>query len=292
MLGSLALRLARVPQATSRAVECFGKGSNAGKDLASRVVAPFTFLPTALGSRGGLAALGLGVVRDKQTKRQSYRKAPRSSPTGQGYPNKAHIGVKALPTEYVEAGRILVKQRKYIAKNPHVTRNRHFKIYPGYNVKVMKNTSLQAMVSGRVKMTHDTKRGVKIMNVLPEPREELIESEMWRYRMEHVEGNEENTQVCYLRAKALPVFGREWINQPVGPRPMKKRVALRTDTWNNPMIKDPFEVEPFAYPMPRQVLARHIAKVRRKQAGLPDTDPDFTVEDERLHLFRGQAAQR
>merc|ERR550539_878569 len=107
-------------------------------------------------------------------------------------PLKAHIGVKALSAEYCEAGRLICKQRKFIAKNPLVTRNRNFKIYPGVNVKVMKSTSLQAAVSGRVKMTHDVKRGVLIMNILAEPREELLRDDLWRYRTEHVESMEEN----------------------------------------------------------------------------------------------------
>merc|ERR1719476_687747 len=111
------------------------------------------------------------------------------------------IGVKALTSEYCETGRVICKQRKFIAKNPKVTRNRHFKLYPGVNVKVMKNTSLQAACSGRVKMTHDVVRDVMIMNILPEPREELLRDEMWRYRTEHVDSLEENKILCHLRTK-------------------------------------------------------------------------------------------
>lgn len=209
-------------------------------------------------------------------------------------PNKAHIGVKALPAEYVEAGRMICKQRKYIAKNPMVTRKRHFKLYPGVNVKVMKSTSLQAAVSGRVKMTHDIERDVLVMNVLPEPREELMRDELWRYRTEHVTSLEENKYLCYLRSKALPVFGKEWINQTVGPKPMRVRISKRNDSWNNPNVQDPLEIEPFAYPMPRTLLARHIRKVRRRHAGLPDeeNDPEFQIKDTRFHLFHGQTAQR
>mmetsp|Transcript_20825 Transcript_20825/g.34647 ORF Transcript_20825/g.34647 Transcript_20825/m.34647 type:complete len:317 (-) Transcript_20825:83-1033(-) len=254
-------------------------------------LAPWVLLT---GPRGGLAALAIGAVRAKQTKRQAYHKAPRASPCGQRMPNKAHIGIKATPAEYVEAGRMICKQRKFIAKNPNVTRHRHFKLYPGVNVLVMKNTSLQAAVSGRVKMTHDVTRDVLIMNVLPEPREELLREELWRYRTEHVESMEENKLICNLRAKALPVFGKEggWINQPVGPKPMKVRISKRNDIWNNPNVQDPLEIEPFAYPLPRYQLARHIRKVRRKQAGLPDDDPGFEVTDSRFHLFKGQTAQR
>lgn len=246
------------------------------------------------GPRGGIGALAVGAVRMKQTKRQAYHKAPRASPCGQRMPNKAHIGVKALSAEYVEAGRMICKQRKFIAKNPKVTRNRHFKLYPGVNVMVMKSTSLQAAVSGRVKMTHDIRRDVLVMNVLPEPREELLREDLWRYRTEHVECMEENKLICSLRAKALPVFGKEggWINQPVGPKPMKVRISKRNDHWNNPNVQDPLEMEPFAYPLPRHQLARHIRKVRRKQAGLPDDDPGFEITDTRFHLFKGQTAQR
>ena len=33
-------------------------------------------------------------------------------------------------------GQILVQQRKFIAKNLNVTKNKHFKVYPGENVLV------------------------------------------------------------------------------------------------------------------------------------------------------------
>ncbi|CAE7236380.1 unnamed protein product [Symbiodinium sp. CCMP2592] len=238
----------------------------------------------------------LGAVREKQTKRQSYWKPPRASPCGQREPLKAHVGPKALPSEFVEAGKIICRQRKFMAKNPHVTRKRHFKYYPGLNVKVHRTTSLQAAVSGRVKMTHDVRRDVIIMNVLAEPREELLRDELWRYRTEHVECMEENTEVCMLRSKALPVFGKEggWVNQPVGPRPMRARISKLNDSWNNPTVRDPLDIEPFCYPLNREQLARHIMKVRRKQAGVPDeeNDPEFQVTDERFHLFKGQTAQR
>lgn len=240
--------------------------------------------------------MSLGSVRSKQTKRQSYHKPPRASPCSQRMPNKAHIGVKALPAEYVEASRMICKQRKYIAKNPAVTRKRHFKIYPGVNVKVMKSTSLLAAVSGRIKITHDVDRDVMIMNVLAEPREELLREDLWRYRTEHIETMEENKLLIHLRSKALPVFGKEsgWVHQPVGPKPMKVRISNRNDSWNNPTVQDQMEIEPFAYPMPRHVLARHIKKVRAKQAGIPDdeNDPDFTVKDPVFEKFRGQMPQR
>lgn len=245
---------------------------------------------------GGLPALALGSVRMKQTKRQSYRKPARAAPCGQSMVKKAHIGVKALSAEYVEAGRMVVKQRKFIAKNPLVTRKRHFKLYPGVGVNVMKSTSLQAAVSGRVKFTHDVERDVLIVNVLAEPREELLRDDTWRYRTEHVSCMQENRFLCHLRAKALPAFGKEtgWVNPPEAVKPMKVRISERNDTWNNPLIKDPLEVEPYPYPMNRALLTRHIKKVRARQAGVPEeeNDPEFQVTDTRLHLFRGQSAQR
>jgi len=211
-------------------------------------------------------------------------------------PQKAHIGIKALPAEYCEAGRLICKQRKYIAKNPYVTRKRHFKLYPGVNVKVMKNTSLQAAVSGRVKMTHDVRRGILIMNVLAEPREELQRDDLWRYRTEHVEDLEENRVLCSLRTKAFHVFGKEggWVNQPTGPKPMKCRISHHNDSWNNPTVRDPLEMEPFCYTLNRAQLERHIAKVRRQQAGVPEeeNDPEFQITDTKFYRFRGQSAQR
>uniref|UniRef100_A0A7S1S3M3 Uncharacterized protein n=1 Tax=Alexandrium catenella TaxID=2925 RepID=A0A7S1S3M3_ALECA len=246
--------------------------------------------------RGGLPAVALGAFREKQTKRQSYYKPPRASPCGQRMPRKAHIGVKALSAEYCEAGRLICKQRKFLARNPNVTRKRHFKIYPGVNVKVMKSTSLQAMVSGRVKMTHDVVRDVLVMNVLAEAREELLRDDLWRYRTEHVESAEENRVLCNLRAKALPVFGKEggWVNPPAGVKPMKCRISHGNDSWNNPSVKDPLEVEPYAFPLPRSLLARHLKKVRRRQQGVPEdeNDPGFEVTDVRYPLFGGQSAQR
>lgn len=240
--------------------------------------------------------MALGAVRQKQTKRQSYRKPGGSYPCGQAMPSKAHIGIKAMPAEYCEAGRVICKQRKYIAKNPKVTRHRHFKLYPGINVKVMRNTSLQAACSGRVKMTHDVTRGVMLMNILAEPREELVRTELWRYRTEHVTSLEENKILCHLRSKALPVFGKEggWVNPPLGVKPMRVRISHGKDTWNNPYIQDPLEIEPFRYPLPRGVLERHLRKVRARQAGVPpeQNDPEFQVTDPRYHLFKGQSAQR
>ncbi|CAJ1401219.1 unnamed protein product [Effrenium voratum] len=238
----------------------------------------------------------LGAVREKQTKVQAYWKPARAKPCGQRVPNKGHIGLKATPAEYVEQNRVIVKQRTYLAKNPHVTRKRHFKYYPGVNVTVMKNTSLKAAVSGRVKLTHDVTRDVMIMNVLAEPREELQRDDLWRYRTEHVESNEENRELCALRCKAFHIFGKDggWVNQPVGPRPMKPKISNGNDRWNNPCVRDALEMEPFAYPLSRDQLRRHIRKVRARQAGVPEeqNDPEFQITDIHFKKFHGQTAQR
>eukprot|EP00927_Polykrikos_kofoidii_P019461 TRINITY_DN19100_c0_g1_i1.p1 TRINITY_DN19100_c0_g1~~TRINITY_DN19100_c0_g1_i1.p1 ORF type:complete len:374 (+),score=39.51 TRINITY_DN19100_c0_g1_i1:93-1214(+) len=295
------LQLGHWPQQLSRGARQFTARSSVVAPLmaGSRPFLANASLSGAIGtasSAGGVTAFAIGSIRGKQTKRQAYHKPKRASPCGQRMPNKAHIGIKALSSEYVVAGRLICKQRKFIAKNPGVTRNRHFKIYPGVNVVVMKNTSLQAAVSGRVKMTHDVTRDVLIMNVLAEPMEELLRDEMWRYRTEHVQSMEENRHLIYLRSKALLAFGKDsgWVNPPLGPKPVKTRISDKNDSWNNPTVQDPFEIEPFAYPLPRHLLAQHIKKVRRKQAGVPDeqNDPDFQVKDTRYHLFRGQSAQR
>lgn len=236
----------------------------------------------------------LGAVRFKQVKVQSYWKPPRAKPCGQRIPKKPHVGPKALPSEYCEIGRVICKQRRYLAKNPHVTRKRHFKYYPGVNVNVMHNSSLQAACSGRIKLTHDVSRQVMVMNVLAEPREELLQEDMWRYRTEHVGSMEENRELCALRAKAFHVFGKEggWINQPIGPKPMSARVSKNNDRWNNTLVRDPLDMEPFCYPLNREQLTRHIKKVRARQQGMPEEDPEFQITDLKYKNFHGQTAQR
>lgn len=134
------------------------------------------------------------------------------------------------------------------------------------------------------------------MNVLAEPREELLRDDLWRYRTEHVESMEENTVICGLRAKAFHIFGKDggWVNPPVGPKPMRVRISHRNDSWNNPCVRDPLEMEPYCYPLTRSLLQRHLLKVRRKHAGVPDdeNDPEFQITDTRFHQFKGQTAQR
>jgi ribosomal protein L27 len=227
-------------------------------------------------------------VRFKQTKVQSYSKPDRSFPHSQHYVDKAHVGIRALSSEYVEASQMLVKQRKYISKNPFVTRHRHFKLYPGENVRVTKNTSLVAMVSGRVKFTHDVKRDVMIVNVLPEPREELLSEELWRYRTEHIESREHNKQLCLLRQKMLPTFPRELVNPPTGPRPAPTRISKDgSEHWNSVTVRDPLRIEPFPFALSGSLLKRHIDKCLGKS-----NDPTFTVTDRLADYYRGKSAQR
>ena len=226
--------------------------------------------------------------RFKQTKVQSYSKPDRSFPHSQHYVDKAHIGIRALSSEYVEASRILVKQRKYISKNPFVTRHRHFKLYPGENVRVAKNTSLVAAVSGRVKFTHDLKREVMVVNVLPEPRDELLADELWRYRTEHVLDSTHNRKLCLLRQKMLPWFPSSSLsNPPTGPRPLPSKISKDgSDHWNSVTLRDPLSVEPFPFALTGSLLQRHLKKC------LHGGDEHFSVTDKMEQYYRGKASQR
>jgi ribosomal protein L27 len=226
--------------------------------------------------------------RYKQTKVQSYSKPDRSFPHSQHYVDKAHIGIRALSSEYIEAARVLVKQRKYISKNPFVTRHRHFKLYPGENVRVMKNTSLVAMVSGRVKFTHDLKRDVMVVNVLPEPREELLADDLWRYRTEHVLDTTHNKKLCSLRQKYLSWFPNSSLqNPPDGPRPLPTKISKDgSEHWNSTTLRDPLSVEPFPFALSGSLLKRHLNKC------LHGGDEGFSVTDRLANFYRGKAAQR
>jgi ribosomal protein L27 len=251
-----------------------------------------------------MLARGLAVfrpqpfTRGKMTKVQSYRKSPEASPCGQRYPNKAHLGVRCQSAEYMEAGHILVQQRKFIAKNLNVTKNKHFKLYPGENVMVGHKTSLFALVSGRVKFTHHVERGVKVVNVLPEQREELLREDLWRYRTEHVSTMEHNKHVCQLRTKANAAFPKALVNPPTGPRPVSQRITGKTkqrarDPWNNPTIKDPLEIEPHPYPLLGSLLAQHLSNVRAKQKGDDiRVEDEIVLEDPMIDKLRGHSAQR
>jgi ribosomal protein L27 len=227
--------------------------------------------------------------RFKQTKVQSYSKPDRSFPHSQHYVDKAHIGIRALSSEYVESSRVLVKQRKYISKNPFVTRHRHFKLYPGINVRVMKNTSLVAAVSGRVKFTHDLKRDVMIVNVLPEPRDELMSDDLWRYRTEHVLDITHNKKLCMLRQKFLPWFPDSFSlrNPPSGPRPLPVKLSKDgSEHWNSVTLRDPLTVEPFPFALSGSLLRRHLQKC------LHGGDETFSVTDRLESFYRGKAPQR
>ncbi|UKJ90564.1 hypothetical protein MACJ_001498 [Theileria orientalis] len=178
--------------------------------------------------------------RCKTVKMSAYKRPSRASPTGQT--KKANIGMKRLSAEYVRPGELLVKQRKVLAHNPGVTRNRHFKIYPGENVGVStKSTSLFSLVSGRVKYTHDVSRDVKLVNVLPEPPDELLREDLWRYRTEHVTSVQDNTALIWRRIKSSYCFSHRLplVNPPLKPYP-RPRFLSKTDQWENPCYPDLF----------------------------------------------------
>ncbi|KAK1939572.1 hypothetical protein X943_001166 [Babesia divergens] len=176
--------------------------------------------------------------RHKTVKVSAYRRPARASPTGQA--RKAHIGIKRLSAEYVTPGQVLVKQRKPLAHNPNVTRNRHFKIYPGENVGVSsKTTTLFALASGRVKYTHDVVRDVKLVNVLPEPPDELLRDDLWRYRTEHVSSIQDNCALVWRRVKSsYYLYSQDsLLNPPLKPPP-RPRFLSRHDPWNNQAYPD------------------------------------------------------
>ncbi|CDI79434.1 hypothetical protein, conserved [Eimeria acervulina] len=175
-------------------------------------------------------------VRFKMVKSSAYHRRSRASPTGQS--QKAHLGVRRLSAEFVSPGCLLVKQRRYIAWGfESKRRKRHQKIYPGENVGVAKDSSLVALVHGRVKYTHEVSRQLLLCNVLPEPREELLRSDLWRYRTEHVQSKEENRHICHLRRKAIPSFPKPLINPPTKPLPRPKYLS-RKDAWQSPTLPD------------------------------------------------------
>ncbi|KAF4675778.1 hypothetical protein FOL46_000105 [Perkinsus olseni] len=167
-------------------------------------------------------------IRCKVTKQQAYDKPADTSPFTRRFSDKPHIGMKALSSEYVEASRIIAKQRHYISKNPGSTRKRNFKFYPGENVVVTKTTSLKAAVSGRVKYTYDPEKERFYANVLPEPREELLREDLWRYRTEFVTSVEDNKLLVQLRQKAYwHIFPRPLVNPPQGIRVSQRRICLK-----------------------------------------------------------------
>ena len=232
-------------------------------------------------------------VRNKQTKVQGYKNKAGTGSTTKAKTQKANLGITACSSEYVEAGRRIVKQRKFITRNPFSNKRRHDKMYPGVNVWVDKSTSLRSSVSGRVKMTWDVSRKVFIANVLAEPREELLREDTWRYRTEFVDSLEDNNHVCLLRSKAILAFGKKWVNLPEGPRPAKKTINTTYDKWNNPYQRDPLDFEPFKFSLSGNLLRRHLEQVKRRLNGEENPDPNFTIEDRRYQEeFRGQSAQR
>jgi len=134
---------------------------------------------------------------------------------------------------------MLVQQRKFVSPNyPIATRRRQHKYYPGENVRAARFTSLLSTCWGRVKITHDITRDVMVMNVLPEPREELLVEDLWRYRMEHVRSMEENHHICQLRMKAAVAFPKSLVNAPKKPPPRRVFFSNKYDEWENPGLPD------------------------------------------------------
>lgn len=151
--------------------------------------------------------------------------------------NHKHIGIRAVPAEYVLPGQLIVRQRRYVAWNPNVTRKRHFKHYPGENIRVDRMTNLYSTTWGRVKYTHDVSRNALIANVLPEVREDIQHYDLWRYRMEHVRSMEENRNTCWLRTKVGTIFPKSVINPPRKPPPSNIRRWV-PDVWENQALPD------------------------------------------------------
>lgn len=183
-------------------------------------------------------------LRWKNVLRQAYHRRKQSKR------QKRQLGLKALVNEYVRPQQLLVFQRRYIAENlRNVTRRRHFKYYPGENVRVDKRTSLYSTTWGRVKITHDIVRQVFIINVLPEVREELQRYDLWRYRLERVRSMEENRNICWLRTKAGTIFPKPVLNPPRKPPPSPHRQRM-PDPWENNALPDS-RLRDLGYPLQR-----------------------------------------
>ncbi|CDJ68505.1 hypothetical protein, conserved [Eimeria necatrix] len=201
-------------------------------------------------------------VRGKMVKSSAYRRRSRASPTGQA--QKAHLGPVRLAGEYVGPGTVLVRQRRWLAWGfEGKRRRRHVKMYPGENVGVAKDSSLVALVHGRVKFTREEslllleqqlqqlqqqpqqqqqllqQRPLPRMrvNVLPEPREELLAEDLWRYRTEAVASPEENRLLCSLRQKGRQPFAAPARNPPRKPLPRPKALS-RFDPWQPNTLPD------------------------------------------------------
>ena len=52
-------------------------------------------------------------IRTKMVRCQAYQRPASSAPYGQSYDDRPHLGMRALSSEYVEAGQLLVRQRRY-----------------------------------------------------------------------------------------------------------------------------------------------------------------------------------
>lgn len=163
--------------------------------------------------------------------------------------NHKHIGIKAVAGEYVRPGQIIVRQRRFVAWNLNLTRRRHFKHYPGENIRVDRMTNLYSTTWGRVKYTHDVSRNVIISNVLPEVREDIQSYDLWRYRTEHVRSMEENRSLCWLRTKAGTIFPKRVINPPRKPPPPKHKTWI-PHVWENQAFPDS-KLRLMGYPIQR-----------------------------------------
>ena len=249
-----------------------------------------------------IPSFALIQTRHKMVRCQAYHRPDTSAPFGQSPEQRAHIGMRALSSEFVQAGQLLVKQRKYLSKNIHVTRRKHFKYYPGENVTVKRNTSLTAAVGGRLKFTHDVVRDIIYCNVIPEPREELLREDLWRYRTEHVDSLSHNKEVCYLRQKMIPHFPRSLHSPPEGAPRDSDRVGGTFAKAGNRLIRDPLEIEPFPFALVgrpssesprvgakggREILERHLRGVVHKwKTGIPS---GFNVHDQLIDRQRSDA---
>eukprot|EP00916_Digyalum_oweni_P008702 GHVL01014519.1.p1 GENE.GHVL01014519.1~~GHVL01014519.1.p1 ORF type:complete len:264 (+),score=17.27 GHVL01014519.1:60-851(+) len=203
-----------------------------------------------------------GQIRTKMVRRQSYVVDSRASPHGQNI--KPHLGIKVTSANYISRGQTIVKQRRYYTRNPFVTRNRHFKIYPGENVVVVRNTSLVSTCAGRVKYTHHIGRDLKIINVIPQARDELLREDAWRYRTEHVTCMEENRQLIYLRMKDHFLFPLPPVNPVVGPGPRLQRFHKRGDHFNNMSLENEYYTKGDKLGMQEQSVAVRSKKKQNK----------------------------
>ncbi|KAF4670387.1 hypothetical protein FOL47_002064 [Perkinsus chesapeaki] len=218
----------------------------------------FGLLSSPLVPRGTSWNLSTEQMRWKVTKQQAYDKPADTSPFTRRFADKPHIGMKALSSEYVEASRIIVigmggteDKAGQLTEFVILIAER---IVIWENVVVTKTTSLKAAVSGRVKYTYDPEKERFYANVLPEPREELLRDDLWRYRTEFITSVEDNKLLIQLRQKAYwHIFPRPLVNPPQGVRVSQRRICL----------KDVF-VEDLKVEIRSKVFLKNIARTNEK----------------------------